>query len=337
LDDGDGDPQTELSALQHAYNLRFKVRADAFDAEYQLAPKRSAAAFAITAKMVAANISMTPRLVMPAGFHSAVAFIDCMSHDALRWEILGIGTGRRKLVLAYGRYPEKGSLFEPNAIVPVQNKALAVELDNLINMLATTSIKSERGPVDVCGIAPDRNWKPRIIEYVCSRSKHKAILYPSRGIGWSKYAPERADGKSKLSVVGVGDHCYLALGKGFRYLGHHADYWKEYVQRAFLAPPLTAGSLSLYGNDPIAHYDFGCEITAEVLADKGIGSQGTEFWRFNSRPGATNHFLDCTSGAAALASYLRLFDATQTLAGSARRGAAKRGKVSRIRIVRRGA
>ena len=335
LDDGDGDPKTEASALQHAFNLLFKVKSEAFEAEYQLTPRRSGAAFQLSAKAVAANISQTKRLELPSGFHSAVAFIDCMSKDALRWTILGIGPARKGVVLAYGRYPETGVLFPPNALVPEQNKALATTLTNLIDMIATTPIKSERGNVFVCGIAPDRNWKPRIIEWVCSRSKHKNILWPSRGIGWSKYSPERTDGKAKLSVLGVGDHCFTAQGKGFRYLGHHTDYWKEYAQRSFLAPPLTAGATAIYGFDPLEHYDYGTEIASEVLADKGIGDQGTEFWRYTVRPGVRNHYLDCLVGCLALASWLRLYDATQTTAGKGNgKKAGKKVRKSRVRLVR---
>jgi hypothetical protein len=95
LDDGDGDPKTEISGLQHAYNLLFKHGKEAFETEFQLTPPRGGSAFTLSSKAIAAAISMTPRLALPTGFHSAVSFVDCMAKDALRWVVLGVGNERR--------------------------------------------------------------------------------------------------------------------------------------------------------------------------------------------------------------------------------------------------
>lgn len=337
LDPADGDPKTELSAIQHVYNLLFKHKNDAFEAEYQLNPPRGSATFIITAKMVSSNLSLTPRFTLPDGFHSAVAFVDCMQRDALRWIVIGIGTQRRSCIIAYGRYPETGLLYEKNALVPQQNKALALALDGLINHLYTTPIKARipGGIVNLAGIGIDRGWKPRIVEWVCSRSKHSSILYPCLGYSSAKYVPENKAGKPRQNVLGVGDHCYLAQGKGFRYIGQMVDYWREYTQRAFLAPALTAGACALYGGDAMEHYAFALEIVAETLADKGMGANGTEFWKWTKRPGAKNHYLDCTSGAEMLASYLRLTDAQQTLSTKAPGKSRVKTRKPRLKLIRK--
>lgn len=331
LDPQDG-AEHELSALQHAFNLLFRVGQESFDAEYQLKPKRPDSAYALTPKEVSGNISLTDRLVMPNDFHAAVAFIDCMSRDALRWVIMAVSSQRRACVVAYGRYPESGMLFPPNSPVPVQNKTLGARLMELVDSLAVLPLPGNGTISHVSAIGIDRGWKPRIVEWVCTRSKHTGILYPSLGYAWSKYAPERQNGKRKDNVLGIGDHCFLAKGKGFRYIGHHADYWREYAQRSFLVPALTAGSTAIYGSDPLAHYDFACEICAEQLVDKGVGENQTEFWRWAKKPGAQNHGLDEVTGALALASYLRLYDTGQLLAGTSKKKPKRR---SRVRLVRR--
>jgi hypothetical protein len=248
--------------------------------------------------------------------------------------ILGIGSQRRGCIIAYGRYPEKGMLFPPNSPVPAQNKAFATALMQLTDQLAETVIAGRESASHVMAIGIDRGWKPRVVEWVCLRSKHKALLYPSLGFNWSKYAPERQDGKARSNVVAVADHCYLAQGKGFRYIGHHSDYWREYAQRSFLVPALTPGATAIYGTDPLAHYDLAIEIVAEYLAGKGVDDGGKEFWRWTSKPGSKNHGLDQVTGALALASYLRLYDATQVLAGG--RNKNRKSKIApRVRIVRR--
>jgi hypothetical protein len=92
---------------------------------------------------------------------------------------------------------------------------------------------------------------------------------------------------------------------------------------------MTAGATSLYGKDPMAHLDYAAEITAEMLSDKGLGSNGTEFWRWSKKPGAENHYLDTLKMAIALGSWLRMHDASSILAGDimASRKASRRPRV----------
>jgi hypothetical protein len=330
IDPGDGDPNTEISAVQHAYNLLFKHGRDAFEAEFQLAPKRGSGAFVLTSQMVAANLSGVPTLTLPAGFHGAVAAIDCMARECLRWNIIAFGPQRQSSVISYGRYPERGTLYPKNALVPEQNRAFSSALSHIVNTLFSAPITSADGKrVSLSGCGIDRGWKPRIVEYVCSRSRYKSQLYPMLGFGGGKFAPTKANGQKKQNVIAVGDHLYMAQGTGFRFIGMHSDYWQEYAQRSFLAPAMTAGATSLYGKDPLAHIDYAAEITAEMLSDKGIGSNGTEFWRWSKKPGAENHFLDTLKMAIALGSWLRMHDAASILAGDlkASRKASRRPRV----------
>jgi len=335
IDETDGDSKTEVSAIQHCYNLLFKHGRDAFEAEFQLSPKRGTGAFILTSQMVASNLSGVPTLTMPDGFHGVVAAIDCMARECLRWNIVAFGPQRQASVIAYGRYPERGTLYEKNALVPEQNRAFSAALMHLVDTLFSAPIKCKDGKrvnLSACGI--DRGWKPRIVEYVCLRSKHKELLYPMLGFGGAKFAPVKANGQKKQNVTAVGDHLYMAMGTGVRFLGMHSDYWQEYAQRSFFAPASTAGSTSLYGKDAMFHLDYAAEITSETLSDKGIGSAGTEFWRWSKKPGAENHFLDTLKMAIALGSWLRMLDARAVLAGDLRASRAARHNRRRIVLKR---
>ena len=332
IDPTDGDPKTEVSAVQHCYNLLFKHGRDAFETEFQLAPKRGTGAFVLTSQMVAANLSGVPTLTLPAGFHGVVASIDCMARDCLRWNIVAFGPQRQTSVISYGRYPDRGTLYEKNALVPEQNRAFSVALSHLVETLFNSPIKTADGKrINISGCGIDRGWKPRIVEYVCSRSKHKALLWPMLGFASQKFAPVRANGQKKANVTAVGDHLYSAQGTGFRFLGMHSDYWQEYAQRSFLAPALTAGATSLFGNDAMFHLDYAAEVASEMLSDKGVGAAGTEFWKWSKKPGAKNHFLDTLKMAIALGSWLRMLDAGAILAGDIR--ASRSAKSNHRRIV----
>jgi hypothetical protein len=98
---------------------------------------------------------------------------------------------------------------------------------------------------------------------------------------------------------------------------------------------LTAGATAIYGGDDLEHYDFAREICSEVLADKGCGTNGTEFWRYVKGPGAKNHYLDCVVGCMVLASWLRLYDATQTLAGNIGQARAAGNHRRKLKLIRR--
>jgi len=316
----------ELSAIQHAYNKMFKMGLEGFEAECQLSPKKSMAALRVTAKDVWSKVNGVPPFVIPKQTHSVVACVDCHSVEALRWVIMAIGTGRVASVIGYGRYPETGRLFSMDIPKDQQNSIMYGVLNNLVGMIFKQRIVTEAGEVmPLSGVGIDRGWMTDIVDMVCLRSPYSGMLFPTRGFGWEQYAPERANGKPRDGVMAIADHCHLAQGKRFRYLGIHVDYWKEYMQRAWMAVPLTAGSLTVYGKEPEAHVAYAGEIVAEVLADHGMGTKGTEFWKWNKKPNTPNHWLDATSNCLALATILNLFAAIPQSSKDVRKAVERKG------------
>ena len=89
-----------------------------------------------------------------------------------------------------------------------------------------------------------------------------------------------------------------------------APYWREVMQSGYLETPLMDGSLSLFGTDAAVHFQYATEICAEKLVRKYqvyAGRDTTTAWDWMTT--GPEHFCDATTGAFALASWFRAYDA----------------------------
>ena len=142
---------------------------------------------------------------------------------------------------------------------------------------------------------------PGTVDAVCELARRKGIPassckgYDSRAFSkWAKTIVTRADG---VDLRSFNDKTFQGI---------NADAAKEQVQLAFLALPLLPGSMSLFGDDPLNHWDFAEEITNETLTDR---IQGTDcvFYNWTLKPGAPNHFLDALGICIAAAKWFRFW------------------------------
>ena len=157
----------------------------------------------------------------------------------------------------------------------------------------------------------DVGWETKTVTSAIKTIPSKIPVIAAKGSGWRTYKPYKPGGEKRDNIIGVGDHCCLAKSENGEYLSIHTDYWREEAQRAWLASPLQHGSISIYGKDKLEHYEFATEICSERLADKGTLQNGTESWVWNKT--GRNHWGDVVSGMFAVASWYRLYDATETI------------------------
>ena len=313
------DEKTEKSSIHHAYALLAERGKAAFMAEYQLKPERPDATLEISQKQVAACVSGTPALTLPEGFYAAVAYVDCMNKEGLRWKVLGIGSQRRGLIIGYGRYPENEDLYQKTDTMYDKKRRFAVRLKELLAKLKNTKIALVGGGAIDIGVAGvDRNWETSVVDYVCGLPEFRGFAVPVRGLATEKFSPTRENGERKEGVISLFDNCYeYHTKKGKRFLVSHSNYWKEYAQRSFLQLPLLPGSVCFWGNDPFFHHAAAAEITAQQLVAKDHDKDGKLYWRWKTRVvGAADHYLDCLAQCFMLASWRRYFDTTTVTASS---------------------
>jgi len=325
----------EVSAFQHALNLIFDMGMRKFLSECQLSPVKSTTALSLRPEDVYTKLSGVPEMVMPDWAHSAVATIDCMQEEGLRWVITAVGRAQRASVIGYGQYPKGGKLFESTLPIPEQTAQFKAHVSNLVNILYDMPIRRTANGAELVklrAIGIDRGWQAHAVVAACRESPHADILFPTLGRDSTQAMPKGAHGLNKKNIIGIGDHCYLAhgtgSGEGFIFLLVNVDYWKEFTQRSFLGAPGLPGATCLYGSRREDHVAFASEIVAERLVDKGTNASGIEFWNWDKKKKDANHFLDGTSNSLALATWLNLFDSAPLVSQAASGLAAPKKKTT---------
>lgn len=303
------DPATEYDAIHHALCKMAAIGKEAFAAEYQMRVDAEGNDLAITPETVCNALSGAPQFVLPPGTDSVVGFVDIniQKGTGLSWGLGAFGKGRVASIIAYGRYPEEGALVQPSATDLARKRAVAAAIRALAVRLASLDLRTadRRRRVQIKAVGFDRGYMPDAV----SRALYvirKTLALPFqvcavRGFGWQQF------GSGKKDHVGRGDHVFVTRSDYGEYLAVHAPYWREVFQSGFLETPLMPGSCSIWGTDPMRHWNFASEVCAERLVRKYVHPSGRLAWDWATL--GDNHFCDVGTGIFAVASWFRLYDA----------------------------
>jgi hypothetical protein len=233
--------------------------------------------------------------------------------------LVAFGPRRTAAVIDYGRYPADGSpLVPPNSSDLLRNRRVAAGVREIVRMIATRRLRDHKNrAVRVRALGFDRGWLPDVLHrtlYVIR--KRIPVGFPivaMRGFPWNKFGTRKED------ILRRGDHVFATRSRYGEYLAFMAPYWREVMQSGFLETPLQEGSLSLFGKDAGAHFQYATEVCAEKLVRKYQaygGKETTTAWDWMTT--GPEHFCDATTGAFALASWFRAYDAlSQTIDAAA--------------------
>lgn len=309
------DERTEISALQHAMNLKAR-NAEAFFAEYQNDPLREQLDEGVlTAQMVVDKINGRPRGQVPLPCTRVTAFVD-VHESLLYWAVVGWEENFTGYVIDYGTFPAqaRGWFAMRTARRTLgraypgmgKNGALHAGLERTVGELLQREWPRTGGAVlRIDRLLVDMGWEPG--RGVIAAVKHKvggATMEMSRGVGIGARNKPMAAYQRKPGEK-HGHHWYTPTVRGTRQFPHVAtdvNYWKSFVHRALATPAGEPGSLSLYGKSPKAHelladHVAGSEIRVETY---GQGRTVHEWKALPSKP--DNHWFDCLVGCAAAAS-----------------------------------
>jgi hypothetical protein len=307
----------ELSAIQHAMNLKLDHGEAAFWAEYQNEPPEvDQGDDVLDPQVIAAKTNGMKRGEVPMGVNHLTMFIDVQG-TALFWMTCGWEEDFTGYVLDYGTYPDqKRGYF---TLRDIRRTLLSVHpgsgaegsiyagLQTLLEQRLTRRWRRDDGAemaIDRCLI--DANWgnSTDVVYQFCRQSPHVAVLMPSHGryvgassVPFADYKPKRGDR--------VGLHWRVPNVQGrraVRYALIDTNYWKSFVHARLSVPMGDTGCLSLFmpgsGSD---HRLLSEHLTAEYrVRTEGRGRQIDE-WKLRT-PGRDNHWLDCLVGCAVGAS-----------------------------------
>ena len=295
---------TDLSALQHAENLLIDRGKAAFFSEYQNDPvEAKPSLYNLRAEHVAGSLNHIPILTAHDSAVFVSAFIDINPAYGLNWVIMWFQSDMTGGVLDYGKYPKRESdrLVPPDAIkTPMEDQLIFKGLDSLISTMneKVIAFRKERAFIDLLTIDCGHNMVT-VFKYINARQAHFSnikYMAASRGWGSRRFTPTR-------KTIMTGNNLYLTEwpDKG-KVLVHNGDYWKMQTQKAFLIPVGAAGSISLYGDDPITHQRLSEHVTAAKLTEY---IEGDTFNAYNwaMKPGQHDDLHDGIIGCCVGASF----------------------------------
>jgi len=306
----------ELSAVQHAMNLRLQDEA-AFFAEYQNEPlpEEVPDEGLLTADQVAAKVDRLHRGEVPVGCNHLTMFVDVQA-KLLFFVVAAWEEDFTGYVIDYGAYPDQRRPYFTlrDARHTISSVAAGTGLEGAIyaglekltaEYLGRSWHRDDGAMMRIERCLIDANWgsSTDVVYQFCRQSAHGAVVMPSHGrfvgassIPFSEYRRKHGD------RVGLNWRIPNVQGKrAVRHVLFDTNYWKSFVQARLVVPMGDRGCLALFGDDPTMHRLFAEHITAEYRVKTEGRGRTVDEWKL--RPEASdNHWLDCLVGCAVGAS-----------------------------------
>jgi len=311
----------EISAIQHAMNLKLDQGDAAFWAEYQNEPLPAAgdADDLLNADAIAAKTNGMKRRDVPVGVNHLTMFIDVQG-NLLFWMVCGWEDDFTGYVVDYGTHPDQRrgyfTLRDARRTLMMAHKGTGQEgaiyagLEALSAERLCGRYRRDDGAelaIERCLI--DANWgtSTDVVYQFCRQSAHAAVLTPSHGRYVGASSVPFAEYKTKRGER-VGLHWRVPNTQGLRsravrHVLVDTNYWKSFVHARLAVPMGDPGCLSVFEPDAVAggHQLLAEHLTAEYrVQTEGRGRQVDE-WKLRT-PGRDNHWLDCLVGCAVAAS-----------------------------------
>jgi hypothetical protein len=307
----------EISALQHAYNLRFRDEGTFF-AEYQNTPLSTATEvpFELRVDEIAERITRTTRNRVPAECEKITAQID-VQQNVLFYCVTAWTLDGRGHVIDYGTWPDQRrtnfkkrdirKTLQDAAGTEGLNEAIYAGLESLTDKLLGRVYKRVDGAqmvIDRCGV--DARWgqSTRVVRRFGRETKYTGKVIPTFGqyVGVNS----RPWHKQKVTTQERGGiHCRIQPPpknvRGVRELLIDTNWWKSFAAERLLTGKGSDKSIVLFKAEPHKHRMFAEHCCCETPELK-TGKLGNKLIEWQQPDNAENDFWDCLVGTCVLAS-----------------------------------
>lgn len=303
----------EISAIQHAMNLRCEHGEEAWQAEYQNDPIDASASagnpLKLTPDQVAEKLSRVPRGVVPLECDYLSAYVDVHGR-LLYWVVSAWSANFGGGVIDYGTFPGQPLSYftQEGAPRPMsiefpdmdEDAVLLASLDRTVDgMLARVFAREDQRELRIGKLLVDVKWgeKNRLLRAWCRRHpQHGRLLHAAQGIGIGAASIPMADYRKDGAQPGL--HWRNGPVKnGDIWISIDTNWWKSTTARKLLSPIGTAATWSLFGHDPAVHALFADHCCSEEPIEVTARSRTVNEWRL--KPGRSdNHWWDCLVGSA---------------------------------------
>jgi hypothetical protein len=299
----------ELTAIQHAWNLRIDRGESAFQAEYQNAPLADdIASEKLDKRSLAARALTLPRGVVPLSHQTLTAFID-VQQNLLYWLVCSWGESFGGHIVAYGTYPDQTSTFfeakNAKKTLAIAAKGAAFEgalssgLDQLAQILLGKEwLREDSVPMRVRQVCIDENWQQstEVVRTFCRRSVFAASLLPTRGKGIGASGGSLTEKKGRGEKLGL-NWVIRQTATNQRYGTYDTNYWKTFSAARLRLTLGDPEAITLHAGD----HDMLVEhLTSEYPVRTEARGRVVDEWKLDNR--RENHWWDCLVGSAVAAS-----------------------------------
>ena len=308
----------EVSALQHAMNLKFQDEA-AFMSEYQNdpLPDDTADDSLLSVDEICAKINGLARRRVPLKCDRLTMFVD-VQKALLFYVVIAWAEDFTGAVIDYGSWPDQHrheySLADANPSIQTLfpkagfEGALYAALSALTDECLGREWEREDGAVlKIERALVDANWgqSTDVVYQFCRQSSHAGVILPSHGryVGASS-KPMTEYRKQQGDRLGFNWMIPNVAGKrAIRHVIYDTNYWKSFIHARLAVPVGDKGSLTLYGRIPGAHQLFAEHLSAEYRVKTQGRGRTVDEWKLKPQS-HDNHFLDCVAGCAVCGSML---------------------------------
>ena len=308
----------EVSALQHAMNLKFQDEA-AFMSEYQNdpLPDDTADDSLLSVDEICAKINGLARRRVSLKCDRLTMFVD-VQKALLFYVVIAWAEDFTGAVIDYGSWPDQHrheySLADANPSIQTLfpkagfEGALYAALSALTDECLGREWEREDGAVlKIERALVDANWgqSTDVVYQFCRQSSHAGVILPSHGryVGASS-KPMTEYRKQQGDRLGFNWMIPNVAGKrAIRHVIYDTNYWKSFIHARLAVPVGDKGSLTLYGRIPGAHQLFAEHLTAEYRVKTQGRGRTVDEWKLKPQS-HDNHFLDCVAGCAVCGSML---------------------------------
>jgi hypothetical protein len=277
------EPDAFYSAMRDFYFMGRK----AFMLERQgVSEDADASLYSLTAEIVMAHAVNTPRLVIPDNSTVFVGYCDLNNrgggpHFATA-AFDQLMTGHCPL---YGTWSNQDrDIWAVSKTQQQMDNALYAAMQSVCDRVAASVFMHSGTQRQPSTFWFDASWMSdtvhRFVRWANQSGRYKFKVLPCIGRAAHKYYYRR---DTLIGRPFEGGHVQRAQNDPHKvYAMINADYWRETMQRAFLAPVGAAGGFTLhYCQNTLEHLDFASQIIGERLSNKYETEQG---WRWEWKP-----------------------------------------------------
>lgn len=310
---------TEITALQHAMNLKIDRGDAVFHAEFQNDP---AAALqldveALKPGQIMSRLNGVPRGTVPMGAQYLTAFIDVQA-KCLFWMVCAWTDDMTGSIIEYGTEPDQAQPYfalrevrrtlERAAPGAGLEAAVRAGLERLFQGLFSRAWPIDGGGAMSIGRAMvDANWSvsTEVVYQLCRSSPYSGILIPSHGKGvTAANKPMSHWARKPGDRTGVNWRIPVSVGsREVRHCLYDTNWWKSCVYARLRTKLGDRGALWLFGKDAQRHRMLADQLTAETPTMTAGHGRHVAQWALR-QPGLDNHWLDCLVGCAVAANML---------------------------------